>query len=437
VPRVRLLPERPPRPTGRTSASLWRRLGAVGVIAGLVAAAGVAAAGALAACGAGRAASAPAAATTDSPPAVSAAQAEQAMASFNRVFCTNALGGRFYKKSTDGALADFWKEAEMTETAEDYYDLTHAAQYKDLVNSLCRGIYGRYGSDWMSIYSAVTHERLGPRANDDIMWMVIAMARAYRVTGQTAYRTWAKQNFDRAYARAWSTDFGGGLWWRSARIRPQKNTTTNAPAAIAACELARDFGTSSTQGRAYIAQAKSLYRWLRGHLFDARTGQVYDSVSYAPDYSVIVNRLRFTYNQGSFIGAAELLHEITGAPAYLDDAQRAMTFTRDHLTTNGILQNDADHADQDAGGFKGVFARWALRFVRENRITSFTVWLERNATVAWAHRNASGLVGYDWSLCAKDPTTSTTSGTPTHPLYSFDCSSAVAMMEIGLLNLAQ
>jgi predicted alpha-1,6-mannanase (GH76 family) len=374
---------------------------------------------ALAACGGRTAAPATSAPPVPTGPPVIAhgltgADARASLRRFDQAFSAAAPGGRFYRLDTSGGSADYWKAAEMIETVEDYYDYTGSPAYKAEVATLCNGFVARYGADWMNKYSFKTgHRYLGHRANDDVMWMIIASARAYEITGDVRYRAMAKANFDHAWARASSSDMGGGLWWRSAHDRPQKNTTTNAPAVIAACELSRALGDKS-----YLTKAKTLYAWMRARLFDPRTGQVYDHLSWTTPPQVKVYPTAFTYNQGTFIGAADRLGQLTGVRSYALDARRALAYTRTHLTRRGILQSDGGIANQDTGGFKGIFARWAVRFTRDQRIVAFDPWFRRNAGAAWARRNARGLIGQDWTV-----------PTGNGRLYSWDCSAAVAMLE--------
>jgi uncharacterized protein YyaL (SSP411 family) len=346
------------------------------------------------------------------PPRLTAAAARRALAAFNKAFYSGSTRQGFYVDSTTTGLADFWKEAEMIETVEDYYRLTGDPAYERLTLALCRGVIGRYGSNWLHLYWPADHKLIGQRANDDVMWMVIAFARASALSGDPTYLHIARQNFDPAYARAWSSALGGGLWWRTATDRPGKNTTTNAPAVIAAVNLYK-----ATHDGLYLTRAESLYGWVRSHLFDPRTGRVFDGLV-LHGKNVSVDRTQYTYNQGSFIGAADALYAVTGDRVYYTDALSALAYTRADLTRNGILQNDSSKPDQDSGGFKGIFARWAIAFTRQNHITSYDSWFRLNADMAWAQRNNAGIVGWRW-------TAKTGVDTP----YSWDNSSAVAMME--------
>jgi predicted alpha-1,6-mannanase (GH76 family) len=347
----------------------------------------------------------------------SAENARESLASFDKAFYSGTAGSGYYRLSEVGGTADFWKEAEMIETAEDYYRYTRDPAYKQLVLALCEGFTARYGTDWTKKYTGgKSGTYLGPRANDDIMWMVIASARAYQITGTAAYRDMAARNFEAAYSRSWSSDFGGGIWWRTATghaYRAEKNTTTNAPAAIAACVLYEDF-----RQQQYLDRAEALFAWVRSTLYDPATGRVLDHIGYTAGGGTRTYRTRFSYNQGSFIGAATLLYSVTHKRAYYADARRALDYTRAHMTTAGILTDPGVTPGQDTGGFKGIFARWAVRFARDNGITAYDAWFRQNAAAVWAQRNARGLTGPDWI-------TPTAKG----PLYSWDCSSGVAMLE--------
>ncbi len=338
------------------------------------------------------------------PTPLTKAQAARAFAAFTAAFYAPASGKAYFHTSTAGGHADFWKQAEMIEMVEDAYGASAAPAERQMVVDLLAGAQATYGRKWIK-----------RRWNDDIMWMVIASLRAYQITADKQYLALAEQNFDGVYARAWSSDLGGGLWWTTART--QKNVTTNAPAAIAACLLYQ-----ITHDRKYLSEAVGLYAWVRGHLYNAATGVVYDSISVpasGASQTGTLNRVILSYNQGSFIGAADLLHAATGQRSYYDDALRTLQASRKDLTANGILRSESLGNNSNGGGFKGIFCRWAVRFAYDNHITAFNGWFTRNAETAWAHRNLRDLMGQDWPHL-----------TGNGPLYSFDCSCGVVLMEV-------
>jgi predicted alpha-1,6-mannanase (GH76 family) len=215
------------------------------------------------------------------------------------------------------------------------------------------------------------------------------------------------------YARAYSPDFGGGLWWiTGGKGRKQKNVTTNATAAIAGALLA-----GATHDQTYLAKSEKLFAWLRRTLYDPQTGAVYDSISPAASGSgTVVDKAALTYNQGTFTGAAGQLWQATRRAQYKADALEAITYTRDEMSHGGLLPAEAGNGN--FLGFKGIFARWALEFLRANRIRTFDAWFRLNADAAWQHRNGVGLTGSDWSRT-----------TPPSQLDSWGASSAVVLLE--------
>src|SRR5205085_6025867 len=108
--------------------------------------------------------------------------------------------------------------------------------------------------------------------NDDIMWMVIACMRAHLLTGNAEFRDVAKLNFDLCFARATSTNLGGGIWWKT--DNRSKNACVNGPGAIAAFLLGKATGENS-----YFIKATNLFLWERATLFDSTTGRIADNIN--------------------------------------------------------------------------------------------------------------------------------------------------------------
>ncbi len=334
------------------------------------------------------------------PRIVAASLPQSSIDAFLRAFLVPLGDGSLcLRDSTLGGRADFWKDAEMIEMVEDAYQTTHQAAYRRIVSALADDVLAFYGDDW-----------LRRRWNDDAIWMVIALLRAHAITGDSRYLRVARANFDRTYARSWSHDFGGGLWLTSRRT--QKNATTTAPGVIAAASLYRE-----THDAAYYREAIGLYRWMRACLFDATTGKVLDHVSLTADRGVVWGSRAHTSNQGTFIGAADLLYRLTGDPAFLEDARGALDYVRRDLSRGGFIPSEGGTGDRDGGGFNGIFARYAVSFVLRYGLVAYLPWLRLNAEAALAHRDARGLMDHDWSML-------TSSGR----LSSFDCSSAVELV---------
>ena len=333
--------------------------------------------------------------------------ADAMMQWFNDAFLMQSSGSGYYRLTTAGGLASFFKQTEMIEMTEDAYKRSGDPAYEAMISVLYRGLVTHHGADWLRNPS-----------NDDLMWAAIMCLRAYHITADKAYLRQAKSTFDRTYARAWSSALGGGLW--NTTRRHSKNTCVNAPAVIAASMLYQ-----SLHDRSYLRKAKRMYRWLRTTLYDPTTGAVYDHVSPASGRGIAkraaLDRTAFTYNQGGFIGAADLLYRITSERRYFTDALKALRFTQDSLSIAGILKSEAAPNAPgwaSAGGFKGIFVRWASIFINDNHVQGYGPWFQLNATAVQSRLNDAGLMNEDWSA-----------QTGTGTLSAFSCSSAVVLLQ--------
>jgi predicted alpha-1,6-mannanase (GH76 family) len=299
-------------------------------------------------------------------------------------------GRAWFKKNNDGGKADFWKRAEMMEMELDAYERSSEAPQLTLFTNLFRGFISDYGQNWSK-----------NEFNDDIMWMVIACARGYLLTGNTAFRDAARFNFDACYARAWSSNLGGGLWWKT--DNQSKNACVNGPGAIAAALLSQ-----ACREPAYLAKATNLFLWERATLFDPETGRVSDNIRLNGRKS----NMSFSYNQGTFVGAANLL-------GFTNEAMLAATFTMNHLGHDGLLPTYGESGD--ASGFNGICARWIARFMYERHAqATFESWLQKNAEAAWRVRRASD----NLSWCRWHDST------PDGLRDAWGCSSSVVILQV-------
>lgn len=148
------------------------------------------------------------------------------------------------------------------------------------------------------------------------MWASIMAERAYEITRDTIQLDAAKNNFDLVWNRAYSSKLGGGLWWSTANT--SKNACVNGPAAICAMLLYKATGDT-----AYRYKAKIVMDWLVKTLYVPTTGQIIDHID-----STGASGGALTYNQGTFIGAANLLMPYYPNSNYLNVAKQAMSYTK-------------------------------------------------------------------------------------------------------------
>lgn len=321
--------------------------------------------------------------------------ADTAFDAYNSRFYVVNNGLAHYKESTRGGRSSFWEQAEEIEMIEDAYERTHDPAIRLMIVESIAGFVDAHHAVW-------TRNDF----NDDITWMTIACARGYLETGYSAYRDLAKQNFDAMYTRGWDGALGGGLWWSTDKTC--KNACINGPAAIAACLLCQITGDES-----YLNKAKAIYAWERSALFNPASGEVHDNMR----ANGHVAGKAFTYNEGTFIGAADLLWKLTGNTNYLNDALLAAKFTRDILSQGNALPA---YGNGDAAGFNGIFMRWMARFMNDAQLwPRFYPWMSANANAAWRVRRTDNLSWQDWN-----------SPTPKGALDSWNCSDTVVILQV-------
>ncbi len=322
--------------------------------------------------------------------AFTSADADTLLQAHTKAFYRVQDGRAWFQETTEGGKASYWMRAEQMEMVLDAYERTTQAEPLVMFTNLFRGFLADHGTNW---------ER--NEYNDDIMWMVIACTRAHLLTGNREFRDVARTNFDLCYARAASTNLGGGLWWKV--DNRSKNACVNGPGAIAAFLLGRATGEG-----AYFTKATNLFLWERATLFDPETGRVSDNISRRGR----VRDMALTYNQGTFVGAANLL-------GYTNEARLAATFTMNELCHDGYLP--AARESGDGGGFNGICVRWIARFMNERgEQATFEPWLQKNAEAAWQARRAPD----NLSWCRwPEPT-------PPGLRYSWGCSSAVVILQV-------
>lgn len=290
---------------------------------------------------------------------------------------------QYYHKADVGYVigkGGWWGDAEMFEVVLDALETTGDQQYATMFDMLYQNFCKRNGTDWS-----------GNEYNDDIAWMCIACVRAYLLTGKVEYRTRAKANFDKMYARA--NAYGNGtLVWKQGNTGT--NSCINGPAAVCACYLGIAFNQKS-----YFDKAAYIYSGERSHLYNINSsgvfnGQVYDS--YSTVENKVSNTWSSTYNQGTCLGAAVMLYNYFGTAQYKSDADAIMTWTAKNLAnSNGIIKV-CQTVTGDLTGFKGILLRYIRRYAADLNHPEYYDWLAKNAYHAWNNRNSKGISMSAW-----------------------------------------
>jgi len=274
--------------------------------------------------------------------------------------------GRFYLvSSTSSDWAAYWPNAHALDVLVDSYLRNQAPAVKSRMDDLIAGVRTKNGNTWLNYYY------------DDMQWMALACLRAFQATNDAKYKG-ITDTLWTDIKNGWSADLGGGIWWR--KDNPSKNTPSNMPAAILAARL---YALSNKPED--LQWAKQLYDWQKLTLYEPGNGLVYDNI----DKNGAKNTSwKFTYNQGTFLGAALELYKITNNTGYLNDAVKAADYTLQsgQLTSGGLLKNEGGG---DGGLFKGVFVRYFTRLIIEGGLGStvkgnYTNFLKANAESLWS-----------------------------------------------------
>jgi predicted alpha-1,6-mannanase (GH76 family) len=354
--------------------------------------------------------------------------ADDSYSAFNKAFLVKANGRTYYKINTvDSSIMRSWGQCLEIAVVEDVCERTHDSEQLNLLFDLLNNalLPENDGANWTR----------WDTWNDDIAWMGIAFIRGYEITGRHAYLDVAKDNWNRAYDRGWETTYGGGGIWEfmdnlKPGGKPSKNALSNDPMITIGCAL-----YEATGDKNYLTKSKNIYAWVRARLFNPKTGQVNEGVSF-PSYGASPSDGELlpsdnVYNSGSFVEAANCLYRWTGDKMYDDDALLAIN----HVVGAGpILHNDEETTDN----------QWAYRFIRglsqfctynywgelipHSTTTTYYAWMLGNANAAWDQRDSQGLTWNNW--------TKPTNDTTPNPPNGVECSSAVSIWQ-ELANVPQ
>ncbi|MBB5394698.1 glycoside hydrolase family 76 protein [Mucilaginibacter sp. AK015] len=248
----------------------------------------------------------------------------------------SANGNYFVQNNAGNTNYNYWPQAHTLDVFTDAYLRTKNDIYKQRMKSLLNGTRITNGNKYQNEYY------------DDMEWLALASLRAFEATGDNDYMNAA--NILWTDIKTGKNDNqGGGIAWRKSQL-DYKNTPANAPAIIFAARLYRLQHNADD-----LAIAKELYSWLKTTLVDPGSGIVWDGIN--GDHDGQISKNKFTYNQGTFIGAALELYNVTGDAAYLADAVRTASATIKDLdiAPGGLLRNEGQG---DGGLFKGILVRY-------------------------------------------------------------------------------
>lgn len=261
----------------------------------------------------------------------------------------------------------YWPQAHAMDVIIDAYMRTKDKRYLDMYPLWWEGapkfnFSGRAEDRWWNVFV------------DDMEWIVLTQIRMYESSNDASYFKKAVQMYDQWIWTTWGPDdeapWYGGITWKTDTDK-SKNACSNGPAALIAARIYNFYEKSGLNGekarKEYLNEAKRIYQWMRTNLYDETSGAVADNMS--KDGRVNRNWI-FTYNQGTFLGAAHELYKITGEKSYLDDAIHTANYVINHMSTNrGVL---SDATSGDGGLFHGIFFRYFVKLINDDSLDKYT-----------------------------------------------------------------
>ena len=137
---------------------------------------------------------------------------------------------------------------------------------------------------------------------------------------------------------------------------------------------------------------------MKEHRVVQQSGRVYDNFN--------DTKGDWTYNAGTYMGAALEYYNITGNKVYLNDAIKTADWTTSTLinANNKVLSDWAEQQDHDVNLFKGIFVRYLTLLIRhkdlpETNKKRYIYFLKNSAEILWSTGTVKSpvvLFGYHW-----------------------------------------
>jgi predicted alpha-1,6-mannanase (GH76 family) len=284
----------------------------------------------------------------------------------------------FWTDNHGNKTFQYWPQAHALDVVIDAYERSRNDFYSAYFALWFDGVRKRNGNRWYNNYF------------DDMEWIALALLRAYNATAEAKYKETALELWG-YIQEGWNDHAGGGIAWERDNHIRSKNACSNGPACILAARLYRETGDET-----YKNWALDIYKWEKSTLFDRITGAVYDHINEKGEKVTWI----FTYNQGTFVGAAVELYKLTGEQTYMDDAVRAADYTTTTLLTDELLK---DEGTGDGGLFKGIFVRYFTQLILLEQLDKevkerYSQFLRYNAETLWTKgtNKENVLFGPNW-----------------------------------------
>jgi len=283
---------------------------------------------------------------------------------------------------------DYWPEAHGLDVLVDAYQRTKSEVYKQRIFDFYEGVKAKNGGGFYNNYY------------DDMGWHGMAHLRALEATGDVRYEESAKKLWEYIVA-GWNLDDGGGIPWNHENNAQgkSKGIPSNGPAAIIAAKRWQKYKeTEVVNGHNDLEWLSMIYSWMKENRVVQQSGRVFENIN--------DKNGDWTYNAGTYIGAAVEYYKITGNKVYLNDAIKTADWTTSTLvnSNNKVLSDWAEQENHDVNLFKGIFVRYLTELIRlkdlpESSRKRYVNFLKNSGQILWSTGTTKSpfvLFGYHW-----------------------------------------
>jgi predicted alpha-1,6-mannanase (GH76 family) len=224
----------------------------------------------------------------------------------------------------------YWWQAHLLDCLVDAQLRAPRPERADTIAAVARTVRLRNLGSWTNDYF------------DDVAWFGLAVQRAGTLARRSARPALGAVVLQ--LRSGWTSDGGGGIWWR--RGDDFKNAPANGPAAIL---LARG---------GQVTMAASIADWVHGTLLDPTTGLIRDGVRVDRGGGIRATEdTVYTYCQGVHLGACVALADVDGHERWAARAAGLLDAVTAHMVgPDGVVPGYDDGGD--GGLFNGILVRY-------------------------------------------------------------------------------
>ncbi|MET3113576.1 putative alpha-1,6-mannanase (GH76 family) [Pedobacter sp. CG_S7] len=283
---------------------------------------------------------------------------------------------------------DYWPEAHGLDVLVDAYKRTKSDVYKQRIHDFFEGVKTKNGGSFYNNYY------------DDMGWHGMAHLRALEATGDVRYEESSRKLWEFIVA-GWNEDDGGGIPWNHENNEQgkSKGIPSNGPAAIIAAKRWQKYKeTEVVNGHNNLEWLSKIYSWMKENRVVQQSGRVFENIN--------DKNGDWTYNAGTYLGAAVEYYKITGNKVYLNDAIKTADWTTSTLinANNKVLSDWAEQENHDVNLFKGIFVRYLTELIKtpdlpDSARKRYVNFLKNSAQILWtkgAAKSPAVLFGYHW-----------------------------------------